>query len=205
MEETKVTEKALGPEGIEKALESESIEKALETEGIEQALESEGTEKALKPEGIKEALESESTEKGWESESTEKAWESEGTENAWEPKGTENDQADVSNTGSTPAVAEYVPRNAEAAEEARKQGWVAPQPYDYEKYENKDAAAGEWAGVAARYEWKDEYGEVGPRDPQLENELFHGEFTTRVGRRFEEYVIPSFNHCRFGYLTDYLE
>lgn len=100
----------------------------------------------------------------------------------------ENALADVTNSSAdTVGIVGYVPRNAEAAQIAREKGWSNPVPYDYVEYENKDSR--NWAGVAARYEWKDEYGEVGPPNEALENELFRGDFIPRVGQRFDAYVL----------------
>ena len=69
-------------------------------------------------------------------------------------------------------------------------GWAAPTPYDYEAYldkENKD-----WFGVAARYEWHkewtDEYGDIGPRNEELEKQLFQSNYIQRAGARLDEYV-----------------
>ncbi|KAL8846889.1 MAG: hypothetical protein Q9221_008055 [Calogaya cf. arnoldii] len=42
-------------------------------------------------------------------------------------------------------------------------------------------AVPEWAANATRYEWKDEYGDVGPEDPQLEQMLFQAEDKMEVG------------------------
>jgi ATP-dependent RNA helicase DDX3X len=44
---------------------------------------------------------------------------------------------------------------------------------------------GDWHGTATKYEWKDEYGEVGPRIPELEKQLFGGEFQMRRGEHTE--------------------
>lgn len=77
-----------------------------------------------------------------------------------------------------------------------KHGWTAKTAYDYEQYTktNKelidDAAAGgvamgEWASNAGRYEWKDDYGDVGPRFEELEKMLFGSEFHVRSGINFE--------------------
>ncbi|KAL4754840.1 hypothetical protein BDW72DRAFT_200509 [Aspergillus terricola var. indicus] len=87
-------------------------------------------------------------------------------------------------------------KNIEASALAREKGWVEPKNYDYEKYVNvipseKPAEDGEnsqdeqsipeWAANAAKYEWNDEYGDVGPENPHLEEQLFRGEFINRTG------------------------
>lgn len=45
--------------------------------------------------------------------------------------------------------------------------------------------AGLWAHNAARYEWKEEYGDVAPRVPELEQRLFHDQFQLRKGNQIE--------------------
>ncbi|KAB2580381.1 ATP-dependent RNA helicase ded1 [Lasiodiplodia theobromae] len=90
-----------------------------------------------------------------------------------------------------------------AADRAREHGFVAPVAYDYDNYkvttkEERETAAAEgrylepgWAATAARYEWDDEYGEVGPEDPKLEEDLFRHENVMRKGNAFSvlEYKI----------------
>src|SRR5271163_4384012 len=83
---------------------------------------------------------------------------------------------------------------------AREKGWVAPQAYDYETYNapmGSSAAmaaateAGQgplWGHNAVKYEWREEYGEVGPAIPELEDQLFRSEFLVRKGLKFDQYV-----------------
>ncbi|KAL1968112.1 hypothetical protein VTN77DRAFT_2242 [Rasamsonia byssochlamydoides] len=91
--------------------------------------------------------------------------------------------------------------NAEAAALAREKGWVPPQEYNYAKYttpappneQASEASEGHhgdlenpgWAANAAKYEWREEYGDIGPPNPQLECMLFHNEFINRAGLKFE--------------------
>ncbi|KAI9703333.1 MAG: hypothetical protein M1836_007899 [Candelina mexicana] len=68
---------------------------------------------------------------------------------------------------------------------ARPVGWVEPVAYNYDVYnantpeariaiENSvDAPA--WASGAEKYEWSDEYGDVGPAIPALEAQLFNSD------------------------------
>lgn len=81
----------------------------------------------------------------------------------------------------------------EAAALARQKGWTEPQRYDYDTY-NADPKPGEgagltdlpeWASNAAKYEWKEEYGDVGPRNEELEKMLFHDEYLNRAGNKFD--------------------
>lgn len=83
--------------------------------------------------------------------------------------------------------------NEEAAEEARKKGWTAPTQYDYTKYNAAPPKEGEaqddqpeWAGTAAKYEWSDEYGDIGPPNKELEQMLFHGDYINRTGLKIEK-------------------
>ncbi|OOQ85086.1 ATP-dependent RNA helicase DED1 [Penicillium brasilianum] len=66
----------------------------------------------------------------------------------------------------------------------REAGWSEPVPFHYENFTNKDST--DWASTAARYEWKDEYGDIGPRNEDLETQLFGEDYKCRVGVRFEE-------------------
>ena len=49
--------------------------------------------------------------------------------------------------------------------------WAPPQPIDYEAL-TKAPADQQWDGFAPVYEWSEEYGDVGPEMPALEEELF---------------------------------
>ncbi|GLA10576.1 hypothetical protein AnigIFM62618_000173 [Aspergillus niger] len=80
----------------------------------------------------------------------------------------------------------------ESSKAAREKGWTTPKGYDYEKYtstlpplnqpqgDNQEQLP-EWAAQAAKYEWKDEFGDVGPRNTELEEMLFRSEYTNRTG------------------------
>ena len=83
---------------------------------------------------------------------------------------------------------------------SRDAGWAEPSKYDYDSYKKEPATREErenstanqnlpqWAANAAKYEWSDEYGDVGPRHQELEELLFHDEFINRTGNEFEKYV-----------------
>lgn len=47
-------------------------------------------------------------------------------------------------------------------------------------------APGNWAHDAVRYEWKEEFGDVGPRSEKLEEELFKSKFINRAGGNFKK-------------------
>ncbi|KAL8688405.1 MAG: hypothetical protein Q9218_005673 [Villophora microphyllina] len=58
-----------------------------------------------------------------------------------------------------------------------------------------------WAANAARYEWSDEYGDVGPEDKELEKMLFHAEEKMEVGDHLQKLtninvVVESENHIQ---------
>ena len=86
-------------------------------------------------------------------------------------------------------------QNAEAAQRSREAGWVEPVKYDYEAYNASSKEARDnlgpdvelptWAANATKYEWKDEYGDVGPGDPELEAVLF-GQDTRVTEGKFRE-------------------
>jgi ATP-dependent RNA helicase DDX3X len=68
-------------------------------------------------------------------------------------------------------------------EEAGRLGWTNPVPFDYG---NPDKDSRDWAGIADRYEWDPEFGEVGPPNEELEQQLFRGNLIQRVGDRLDE-------------------
>lgn len=83
----------------------------------------------------------------------------------------------------------------EAATLARDKGWTEPEKYDYSRYASptENSAAGNpsydatpWASDARKYEWKEEYGEVGPEDEELEKMLYRHELINRAGVKFDK-------------------
>lgn len=123
------------------------------------------------------------------------------------PGGSLEKPEDASNTSGSPTanpeaaskVSESKPtKNGEASAEARAKGWVTPKGYDYAKYLTGEQGAKtteksgpvvvdedgpEWAGIAAKYEWKAEYGDVGPPNPELEKMLFQSDLINRTGMK----------------------
>ncbi|PTU21840.1 hypothetical protein P175DRAFT_0500719 [Aspergillus ochraceoroseus IBT 24754] len=94
----------------------------------------------------------------------------------------------------TDVTNEQTNKNADAATIAREKGWAQPEVYNYEKYtaappppadtlaeEVVQESVPEWAAQAAKYEWNDEYGDIGPENPELEEMLFRNEFINRTG------------------------
>ncbi|KAH8776950.1 P-loop containing nucleoside triphosphate hydrolase protein [Hyaloscypha finlandica] len=95
---------------------------------------------------------------------------------------------------------------AEKKADPQAYGWAAPTKYDYETFNktNKELeeaqasvqptenqaefggiSSGDWANKGALYEWKEEYGDIGPRFPELEKQLFASEFHVRSGIKFD--------------------
>lgn len=86
-----------------------------------------------------------------------------------------------------------VPNNADAAAMARERGWAEPSSYDYEEYGKpaRDATAVDptmplWGHNAQKYEWQEDYGEVGPPNEELEQMLFRSAYITRQGIKFDQ-------------------
>jgi ATP-dependent RNA helicase DDX3X len=105
--------------------------------------------------------------------------------------------AEATNGASAPCVSRV---DEESSKRARDLGWVPPQTYDYgasaptaakkpeivedEEENNESQHKGStWAHDAAKYEWNQEYGDVGPRSEALEKELFKGDFINRAGEK----------------------
>lgn len=93
----------------------------------------------------------------------------------------------------TTAAANGTVKNEEAHALARGKGWVKPQDFDYSTYNSADkpgadneAIQAAWAHNAKKYEWKEEYGDVGPAIPELEQQLFRSEFINRQGVKFDK-------------------
>jgi ATP-dependent RNA helicase DDX3X len=84
----------------------------------------------------------------------------------------------------------------EAEAKAKEYNWPEKIAYDYSAYQpvkNAPVDVGsmpEWASSAVRYEWSDEYGEVGPRIPQLEADLYNLEFLHRAGEAMKNLEQP---------------
>jgi|SRR5271170_1402283 len=83
-------------------------------------------------------------------------------------------------------------KNEDAEKLAREKGWFKNQDYNEEDKATGQAAAAadstgsNWAHNAAKYEWKEEYGDLGPEIPELEQQLFRSEFINRQGLKFDK-------------------
>ena len=103
----------------------------------------------------------------------------------------ENDVAltDVTNT----MAAAQIQGNSAAVDRVRNAQWTGRQKFDYETY-NADtrekraalpaADVPTWAANAVKYEWSDEYGDIGPEFKELEDALFGDDTKTRKGDRY---------------------
>ena len=89
--------------------------------------------------------------------------------------------------------------NEQALERVKEANWGARQEYDYAKYtegpRDKPAPASEgdmrgnpptWAANAAKYEWDDEYGDVGPEHDELKQMLFGDEHKMEQGQELSK-------------------
>ncbi|EXJ81195.1 hypothetical protein A1O3_07485 [Capronia epimyces CBS 606.96] len=110
--------------------------------------------------------------------------------------------ANALNEATNTPPAQAVERSKEERlEDARKAGWCAPQPFNYDAAAPATGANGatggegendenaykstSWAHDAQKYEWQEDFGDVGPRHEDLEKELFRGEYINRAGDKFK--------------------
>lgn len=106
----------------------------------------------------------------------------------------------------------YVPPTAilKDGKTPKDHGWCSKSGYAYDEYQKsskqiaEDLAAGganpsvqtgdavggvragDWAGNGAIYTWNDDFGDVGPRFPELEKQLFGSEFHVKSGIEFNK-------------------
>lgn len=91
-------------------------------------------------------------------------------------------------------------RDQEKIKQSREAGWSAPQAYNYDAASAKPGEpattpGGEhtedngvllWAHQAVKYEWQEDFGDVGPEVPELEAQLFKSDTRTRIGQHLEK-------------------
>jgi ATP-dependent RNA helicase DDX3X len=88
-------------------------------------------------------------------------------------------------TFDTTALAGALNEADEAAfkDKAQEAGWVGTIPVNYNvQQSNREDELAAYAASSAVYEWDDEYGDVGPEVPQLEEQLFNNAFRLRQGK-----------------------
>ncbi|KAI7366302.1 DEAD/DEAH box RNA helicase [Hortaea werneckii] len=93
-------------------------------------------------------------------------------------------------TAANPSV-RYEPKTfgkEEFLRRARAAGWTETTAYDYVQFQRQGGNNTDWYGAARVYEWKDEYGDVGPAIPELEIALFGGEFQMRRGEHMGNFA-----------------
>ena len=73
----------------------------------------------------------------------------------------------------------------EFLKKAREAGWTEATAFDYEEFQRTSGDQTDYHGAAKVYEWKEEFGDVGPEVPELEKVLFGGEFQMRRGEHVE--------------------
>ncbi|KAI6851553.1 DEAD/DEAH box RNA helicase [Hortaea werneckii] len=76
----------------------------------------------------------------------------------------------------------------EFLEKARAAGWSETTAFDYTEFQRQGGSSADWQGTAAVYEWKDEYGDVGPSIPELEIVLFGGHHQMRRGEHMGNFA-----------------
>jgi hypothetical protein len=69
-------------------------------------------------------------------------------------------------------------RDLEAGQIARQKGEEVVNPF------NADVPL--WASGAVKYEWQEEFGDIGPAHPELEAQLYRDQFINRSGIQFEQ-------------------
>lgn len=88
--------------------------------------------------------------------------------------------ANVSNMKSALPSADGGHKAPAVAIDGEGKEWSKPLEYNYEELAQQGPVeATNWEGNAAIYEWNDEYGEVGPKHPELEVMLFGDPETRR--------------------------
>ncbi|KAH8802797.1 P-loop containing nucleoside triphosphate hydrolase protein [Xylogone sp. PMI_703] len=132
---------------------------------------------------------------------------------AWDTQGMASALSDPGQDGSTSAAVSAV-EVPTATKTPQEHGWIEKTAYDYNKYNQTnrelaqapEGAGGEdgqspaeevlteavgglapndWASNGAKYEWDDSFGDVGPRFPELEKQLFGTENHVKTGIQFE--------------------
>lgn len=115
----------------------------------------------------------------------------------WNSSPAEADAALRETTNEMQALSTGPPRDEAKIKLAREKGWVQPTAYDYnaqvppvdtESANTATATNSEmsgWMARAAKYEWKEEYGDIAPHIPELEAELFGSEYRTKKGIKFD--------------------
>lgn len=80
----------------------------------------------------------------------------------------------------------------EYLQKAKEAGWIERTAYDYAADERDRRDDNGWFGAAKIYsvEWQDDFGEVGPEIPELEQILFRSEHQQHQGEHLHALEIP---------------
>jgi hypothetical protein len=92
---------------------------------------------------------------------------------------------DAQTTFDTTALAGALNEADETAfkDKAQEAGWVGTVPVNYNlQQSSREDELTAYAASSAVYEWDDEYGDVGPEIPQLEEQLYNNAFRLRQGK-----------------------
>ena len=93
------------------------------------------------------------------------------------------------NTFNMTSISEVLSEAEKAAHRhrARDAGWVETVPVDYNvQQSSRDDDHANYLKNSAVYEWDDEYGDVGPEVPELEQDLFGGDFRVHQGQHMDK-------------------
>lgn len=96
-----------------------------------------------------------------------------------------------SNAGLDDAAIARKKLQAEDLARAKEAGWNNPIPFKYDTVVGGEAAPDEtresapWLSDAAVYQWDDEFGDVGERNPDLERMLFEDSDLQRIGKKID--------------------
>lgn len=99
----------------------------------------------------------------------------------------EGEQTRVDSPVDNVPTAELTAEQKEYLQKAKAAGWTETTAYDYEEPKRAEHDDTAWFGAAKIYsvEWQDEFGDVGPEIPELEQALFHSEHQQRKGEHLD--------------------
>ncbi|KAJ6111995.1 hypothetical protein N7523_008056 [Penicillium sp. IBT 18751x] len=80
----------------------------------------------------------------------------------------------------------WVGPSGDSIKDVAARGWSDRIPFEYADYSNPEFA--EWACNAKCYEWNGEFGDVGPKNEELEKQLFNADNMTRAGLQLDRYI-----------------
>ena len=110
-----------------------------------------------------------------------------------------NDDSSLADVTNKLAATGVVVRDEAAIKRVKEADWSVPEKYNYDSYNagNKEEyealiaaqqVVPEWASNAVRYEWSDDFGDVGPESKELEEILFGDAYKMTEGAKMEVLV-----------------